>query len=112
MIRKLSFLSLFIFSSAFSQEKYEDSIKNIIEKDFVNIKAMDFKNLVPYETENGMGYLNAKNNKIVVKPNYYKLDFAKPNLRGNYDNIAYFEINRTTKKMEVFLQNWQIFEDS
>ncbi|WP_223609511.1 hypothetical protein [Chryseobacterium sp. OSA05B] len=112
MIRKLSLLPFFIFSSAFSQEKYEDSIKNIIEKDFVNIKAMDFKNLVPFETEKGMGYLNSKNNKIVVKPNYYKLDFAKPNLRGNYDNIAYFEINKTTKKMEVFLQNWQIFEDS
>ncbi|SHF60697.1 hypothetical protein [Chryseobacterium sp. OV279] len=112
MIRKLSFLSLFIFSSAFSQQKYEDSIKNIIEKDFVNIKATDFKNLVPYETEKGMGYLNSKNNKVVVKPNYYQLDFAKPNLRGNYDNIAYFEIDKTTKKMEVFLQNWQIFEAS
>lgn len=114
MTRKLSLLPLFIFicSSAFSQEKYEDSIKNIIKKDFVNIKATDFKNLIPYETEKGMGYLNAKNNKIVVLPNYYQLDFAKPNLRGNYNNIAYFEISNTTKEMEVSLQNWQIFDVS
>lgn len=112
MIRKLSLLPFFIFSFTFSQEKYEDSIKNSIEKDFALIKAIDFKNLVPYETEKGMGYLNSKNNKIVVKPNYYKLDFAKPNLRGNYNDIAYFEINNKTKEMEVFLQNWQIFENS
>ncbi|SHF60684.1 hypothetical protein [Chryseobacterium vrystaatense] len=112
MIRKLSLLPFFIFSSAFSQEKYEDSIKNIIEKDFVSIKAMDFRNLVPYKAEKGMGYLNSKNNKLVVKPNYYQLDFAKPNLRGNYNDIAYFEINSRTKKMEVFLQNWRIFEES
>lgn len=112
MIRKLSLLPFFICSATFSQQKYEDSIKNIIEKDFVSIKAMDFKNLVPYQTEKGMGYLNSKNNRTVVKPNYYQLDFAKPNLRGNYNNVAYFEINSITKKMEVFLQNWQIFEDS
>lgn len=114
MYRKLSLLLFFIFiyNSTFSQEKYEDSIKKVIEKDFVNLKAIDFKNLVPFETEKGMGYLNSKNNKIVVLPNYYKLDFAKPNLRGNYNDIAYFEINNKTKKMEVFLQNWQIFEDS
>jgi hypothetical protein len=114
MYRKLSLLLFFIFiyNSTFSQEKYEDSIKKVIEKDFINLKAMDFKNLVPYETEKGMGYLNSKNNKIAVLPNYYKLDFAKPNLRGNYNDIAYFEINNKTKEMEVFLQNWQIFEDS
>ncbi|SMC38841.1 hypothetical protein [Chryseobacterium sp. YR221] len=114
MTRKLSLLPFFILicSSTFSQEKYEDSIKNIIKKDFVNIKTTDFKNLVPYETEKGMGYLNSKNNKIVVLPNYYQLDFAKPNLRGNYNNIAYFEINNNTKEMEVSLQNWEIFENS
>lgn len=114
MTRKLSLLPFFIFicSSTFSQEKYEDSIKSIIKKDFVNIKATDFKNLVPYETEKGMGYLNAKNNKTVVLPNYYQLDFAKPNLRGNYNNTAYFEINNSTKEIEVSLQNWQIFDVS
>jgi hypothetical protein len=114
MTRKLFLLPFFIFiySSAFSQEKYEDSIKKIIEKDFVNIKTEDFKDLVPFETEKGMGYLNAKNKKIVVLPHYYQLDFAKPNLRGNYNNTAYFEINNSTKEMKVSLQNWQIFQVS
>lgn len=115
MIRKLvflHFLTFFIFNDAFSQEKYEDSMKSIIEKDFAQIKPQDFKYLVPYQTEKGMGYLNSKNNKTVVKPSYYKLDFAKPNLKGNYNNIAYFELNNETKEVKVYLQNWQIFEDS
>lgn len=114
MIKKLSLLPffIFIFNSTFSQEKYEDSIKEIIKKDFALIKPADLKNLVPFATENGMGYLNSKNNKIVVKPNYYKLDFAKPNLRGDYNTVAYFEINNKTKEVEVFLQNWEIFENS
>ena len=112
MIRNLSLLPFFIFSSTFSQENYQDSIKKIIEKDFALIKPADFKNLVPYRTEKGMGYLNSLNNKTVVKPSYYELDFAKPNLRGNYNDVAYFEINNNTKEIKVFLQNWQIYEDS
>lgn len=115
MLRKLSllpFFTFFIFNTVFSQEKYKDSIKSIIEKDFAQITSKDFKNLVPYETEKGMGYLNSKNNKTVVKPSYYQLDFAKPNIKGNYDNIAYFELNNETKEVKVYLQNWRIFDDS
>lgn len=115
MNRKLSLLPffIFIFNYTFSQEKYEDSIKKIIKKDFALIKPTDLKDLVPYTTEKGMkGYLNSKNNKIVVKPNYNNLDFAKPNLRGEYNDFAYFEINNKTKEVEVFKQNWEIFEDS
>lgn len=112
MLRKLSLLPLFIFSSAFSQEKYEDSIQKIIEKDFAHITPSDFKNLVPYETEKGMGYVNSSNNKTVVKPSYYQLDFAKPNIKGNYNNTAYFELNTVTKDIQIFLERWQIFEDN
>lgn len=112
MNKKLFLASFFIFNFTFSQEKYEDSIKKIIEKDFVTIKTTDFKDLVPFEIKKGMGYLNSKNNKIVVKPVCYKLDFAKPNLKGNYNDIAYFEIDNQTKEMKVFIQNWQIYQDS
>lgn len=43
MIKKLSLLPffIFIFNSTFSQEKYEDSIKEIIKKDFALIKPAD-----------------------------------------------------------------------
>ncbi|MCP2029896.1 hypothetical protein L1276_005090 [Flavobacterium sp. HSC-32F16] len=115
MIKKLpllSFLSFLFFNVSFSQDRYEDSIKGIIEKDFAQIKPEDLINLVPYETRKGAGYLNSKNNKTVLKPKYHQLDFAKPNLKGNYDNTSYFEIDSKTKEVKVFIQNWQIFDDS
>lgn len=112
MIKKLSLLPffIFIFSSSFSQEAYLDSIKKIIEKDFAQIKPADFKKLVPYKTEEGTGYLNSSNNKKMVRPDYYELDFAKPNVRGNYNNVAYFEIDSKTNEIQIFLQNWEIFQ--
>ncbi|MEO7977131.1 hypothetical protein [Flavobacterium sp.] len=115
MIRKLPLLSLlgFLFcSTAFSQEKYLDSVKAVIEKDFARIKLEDFQYLVPFENRKGAGYFNSKSNKAVLKPKYHKLDFAKPNLKGNFDNTAFFEIDGRTKEVKVYLQQWRIFDDN
>jgi len=111
MSKKLILTLLFIYSYTYSQEKYEDSIKKIIEKDFAHIKPQDFKNLIPFNTETGMGYLNSKNNKVIIKPTYYNLDFFKPNLKGYYKDFMYFEINHKTKKINVSWSNVEPTED-
>ena len=103
---------IFIANAAFSQGKYEDSIRNIIKKDFIRIEPKDFKNLVPYEGKKGKGYLNKVTHKTVLKPSYYDLDLPKPTLKGNYNDVAYFEIDPETKDIKVFIQNWRIFEES
>jgi hypothetical protein len=109
MIRLLLLCFFFIINSAFCQDKYADSIKSIITADFAGIQIKDFKNLIPFKTEEGTGYVHAKTKKIMLKPSYYELDFAKPNLKGNYNNVIYFEINSQTKDIKVDYQNWQLF---
>ncbi|OXA84941.1 hypothetical protein [Flavobacterium hercynium] len=107
MIKKLSFTVLLIFNFAFSQGNYNDSIKKVIEKDFAKIGIAEFKNLVPFHTFKGMGYLNSKDNKVVVKPTYSNLDFSKPNLKGRYKQI-FFEIDSKTKDVKIFDDNFRI----
>lgn len=85
MIRKLFFVVLLIFNFGFFQENYNDSIKKVIEKDFVNIKIQDFKNLIFFYFFEGIGFLNVINNKIVLKFIYFDLDFFKLNIKGRYD---------------------------
>lgn len=111
MSKNLLIIFLFVFSFSYSQEKYEDSIKKIIEKDFALIKPQDFKYLVPFNAETGMGYLNSKTNKVVVKPTYYSLDFFKPNLKAYYKDFMYFEIDHKTKEITVSWNNVGLTQD-
>jgi hypothetical protein len=87
--------------SGFSQSKTQDSIKQLIEKDFTAVHIKDLHNLVPYYGETGMGFLKGKNKKIIIPANYYKLDFFKPNLKGYYTDYMYFEIDGQTKAITV-----------
>lgn len=115
MIGKLSLLSLLgflFFNAASAQDRYVDSIKKIIEKDFAKIKTEDFRNLVPFETSQGAGYINSKSGKTVLKPKYHQLDFARPDLKGNFNNTAFFEIDSRTGEVKVFLEQWRVFDDS
>jgi hypothetical protein len=110
----ISFLHLFVLffcNFAFSQDQFLDSIRTIIKKDFEKVQVKDFKNLVPFDTQKGTGFLNSKNNKIVVPDNYYKLDFARPNIKGNGGNY-FFEIDAVTKDVRVFYDESRLFEDS
>lgn len=107
MIRKLSFAALLIFNVTFSQGNYNDSIKKIIEKDFAEIETTEFKNLVPFHTSEGMGYLNSIDNKVVLKPTYSSLDFSKPNLKGRYASV-FFEIDSKSKEIKIFDDNFMI----
>lgn len=107
MIKKLSFAALLIFNFASSQGNYNDSIKKIIEKDFAKIEITEFKNLVPFHTSEGMGYLNSNGNKVVLKPTYSNLDFSKPNLKGRYEQI-FFEIDSKSKNVKIFDDNFEI----
>jgi hypothetical protein len=100
-IQRLFLLIILIYHCSFSQGKVQDSIKKIIEKDFANVQTKDLKDLVPYYGETGMGFIDGKNKKIIIPPNYYKLDFFKPNLQGYYTDYMYFEIDSKTKAIAV-----------
>ncbi len=103
---KLPLLLLFavlISHLSIAQDASLDKIKKTIEKDFLLINKKDFPNLIPYITDNGNGYINAKTQKVVLKPTYSELDFFKPNLSGSYNNDVFFEINAATKEVKVFV---------
>lgn len=104
-MNKIVFFSLLFLNSIYSQEKYNDSIKKIIEDDFSKIDNNIIRNLIPFHTDRGVGFINPITNEVVLNPTYSELDFFKPNLKGRYNHNIFFEINGKTKEVSVFSDN-------